>query len=117
MTGYHEKNYSQETAQKIDQEVKALIDAAHKRALDLLEENRDKVQLMADMLMEFETLDATDIKEMMDGSWNIEKKRERLKAADELQKINPPPPPPIPVANIIPEPAAKQDGMHPGLNS
>jgi cell division protease FtsH len=115
---YHEKNYSQETAQKIDAEVKSLIEAAHKRALEILEENRDKVELMADMLMEFETLDATDIKEIMDGTWNAETKRTRVKAADELQMKSPPPPPPLPVQNTVPHPVPKpNNGMQPGLNT
>ena len=47
--------------------------------------------------MEFETLDSTDIKEIMDDTWDTEKKRERLKKADELQKKSPPPAPPLPV--------------------
>jgi len=118
MSGYHEKSYSQETAQKIDLEVKSLIDAAHKRALEILETNRDKVQLMADMLMEFETLDATDIKEIMDGTWDAERKRGRIKVADELQKKSPPPPPPVPVQTLVPHPAPKPSGgMQPGLNT
>ncbi len=93
MAGYHEKSYSDETAKAIDKEVRTLIDDAHKRAVTILNENKDKVQLMTEMLMEFETLDSTDIKEIMDGTWDINKKRARVKTADELQKINPPPPP------------------------
>ncbi len=117
MANYHEKNYSDETAQKIDKEVRKLIEEAHKRAVEILEANRDKVQLMADMLMEFETLDATDIKEIMDGTWNAETKRTRVKAADELQMKTPPPPPPLPVQNMIPHPVPKPNGMQPGLNT
>lgn len=94
ISNYSQKNYSDETAKQIDAQVRKLIDAAHERAITILKENRAKVQLMADMLMEFETLDATDIAEIMDGSWNTEKKRARLKAADELRKT--PTPPPIP---------------------
>ena len=90
---YHEKNYSNETAQAIDKEVRILIDDAHKRALEILNTNKDKVQLMTDMLMEFETLDSTDVKEIMANTWNIEKKRARVKTADELQVIIPPPAP------------------------
>lgn len=102
MSNYHEKNYSDETAKVIDKEVRTLIDDAHKRAVEILSENKDKVQLMTDMLMEFETLDSTDIKEIMDGSWDAEKKRARLKTADELQrKIPPPPPVPTQVRPII----------------
>jgi cell division protease FtsH len=93
VSGYQEKNYSNETAQAIDKEVRKLIDDAHKRAIDILQENKDKVQLMTDMLMEFETLDAQDVKEIMDGSWNIEKKKDRLKMEEERQKFTPPPAP------------------------
>jgi len=100
--GYHEKNYSNETALTIDREVKKLIDDAHKRALELLEEHKDKVQLMTDMLMEFETLDCTDIKEIMDGTWNSDTKKGRVKTADELQKVTPPDAPPIPSATDSP---------------
>ncbi len=96
MAGYHEKNYSDETAQAIDKEVRQLIDDAHKRAVEILTEHKDKVQLMTDMLMEFETLDATDIKEIMDGTWDAVKKRARLKSQEELQIKTPPPPPPVP---------------------
>jgi cell division protease FtsH len=99
MNNYHEKNYSDETAKAIDKEVRKLIDDAHKRALEILETNRDKVQLMTDMLMEFETLDAQDIKEIMDGSWNVEAKKSRLKVAEELQKKTPPPLPARPIIN------------------
>jgi cell division protease FtsH len=107
-SSYQERGYSDETAQKIDREVKTLIDSAHKQALDLLETHKTQVQLMTDMLMEFETLDATDVKEIMDGSWNAETKRARVKTADELQKITPPALPPIPVIQ-------KEDGMTPEL--
>lgn len=96
MSNYHEKSYSDETAKAIDKEVRQLIDEAHTRAVEILNENKDKVQLMTDMLMEFETLDATDVKEIMAGTWNIDTKRGRVKTADELQIKNPPTPPPLP---------------------
>lgn len=103
MTGYREKNYSNETAQQIDTAVRNLIEAAHAKAKEILTENKEKVQLMTDMLMEFETLDAIDIKEIMDGTWSADLKRERLKSADELQRKTPPPPPPLPVLDVNPE--------------
>src|SRR3990167_3558219 len=96
MAGYHERNYSEETAEAIDKEVRKLIDEAHKRALNILEEHKEQVKLMTDMLMEFETLDSTDIKAIMDGTWNIEAKKSRVKLQDELQ-MNVPPPPPVPI--------------------
>jgi cell division protease FtsH len=92
--GYHEKLYSDETAERIDQELKVIVEEAHKRALSIVEEKKDKLVLLAEMLMEFETLDAEDIKEIMEGSWDAEKKTQRLKIAEDLQKLPPPPPPP-----------------------
>jgi cell division protease FtsH len=119
MANYHDKNYSEETAKKIDIEVRSLIDEAHKRAREIIEKYKDRLQLMADMLMEFETLDSTDIHQIMDGNWDAEEKRKRLKDADELQR-KVPPPPPVPVQTTIsPAPSKKetqtdQPGIQPG---
>jgi cell division protease FtsH len=99
VTGFHEKIYSDETARKIDKEVFSLIESAHKRAREIVEKKRDKLVLMAEMLIEFETLDAKDVKEIMDGSWNADNKRTRLKEAEKLQ-LKPPPPPPPPNKKI-----------------
>ncbi len=93
MPGYHEKSYSNETAQEIDKEVRKLIDEAHEAAKQIILNNKDKVQLMTDMLMEFETLDSVDVKEIMEGSWSADEKRKRLKMADELQRSSLPPKP------------------------
>ena len=114
MANYHEKNYSNETATKIDAEVKDLIDTAHKEAVRILDENKDKVQLMTEMLMEFETLDAVDVKEIMAGTWDRETKRGRLKLADALQ-MKEPSLAPSPPEKVEP-PAASSGGMEPGLN-
>jgi len=105
MPGMHEKNYSPETAKKIDEEVRILLDEAHENAKKIIEENREKLLLMTDMLMEFETLDRQDVQEIMDGTWDIEKKRERVKSeSDRARKLPPPPPTPItdtpPTGNI-----------------
>lgn len=96
MSGHQEKNYSNETAQAIDKEVRELIDAAHIRAVEILKENKDKVQLMTDMLMEFETLDKEDLEKIMAGTWDSEEKKERIKSQDDLQMNTPPAPPPVP---------------------
>ena len=94
---YHEKNYSEETAKSIDGELRSLLDAAYQRALTLIKEHRDEVELMTQMLIEFETLDAKDVKEIMDHTWDPEKKRARLKEEGMMFKKTsddlPPPPP------------------------
>lgn len=95
---YHEKTYSEETAKAIDTEVRDILNTAHKRASSLIEENRDKIELMTQLLMEFETLDAQDIRAILDDSWDSEKKYEKMKEAENLYKkpqATPPPPPPI----------------------
>lgn len=93
MPNYHEKSYSEATAKAIDEEVRKILDEAHQRAKELIETNKDQVQLMTEMLMEFETLDREDVLEIMSGEWDIEKKRGRIKSAQNLQKKSPPPPP------------------------
>lgn len=94
-----EKQYSEETAKAIDEEIRKITDAAHQRALEIVKASRDKVELMAKMLIEFETLDSEDVQKILQGTWSADEKRERLKSADALQKkmtLEPPPPPPLP---------------------
>jgi cell division protease FtsH len=81
-----EKKYSDETAQQIDAQVRMLLDEAYVRAIDMIHSNRDKVEQMTLMLMEFETLDKEDISEIIQGCWDIEKKRSRVKIADERSR-------------------------------
>ena len=82
----NEKSYSDETAQKIDAEVRKMIDEAHEKAIEIINTNRDKVELMTQMLMEFETLDKEDVLEISNCTCDIEKKRARMKAAEELNR-------------------------------
>lgn len=96
MSGYHEKKYSEVTAKAIDEEVRAILEQAHETAKSVILEHRDEVELMTQMLIEFETLDAEDVKKIIGKEWNIEEKRERLKKADELHKKAPVTPPPSP---------------------
>jgi len=60
------RNYSEATAQLIDQEVKKLTDAAYAEAKRLIVENRDKLEAIAQALLEFETLDGKHIQEIME---------------------------------------------------
>lgn len=93
MAGYHEKNYSEATAKFIDEEVRKILDEALEKARDILRENSTKVQLMTEMLMEFETLDRDDVLDIMNDRWDIDKKKQRLKVQEDLQRKLPPPPP------------------------
>jgi len=61
------KSVSGDTATAIDREVRKIIDDCYKRASDILEENRDKLELMKDALMEYETIDTDQIDDIMEG--------------------------------------------------
>lgn len=88
---YQERTYSEETAKVIDKLVKDLIEQGHKRALDILNAESDKVQLMTDMLMKYETLDSQDVIDIMAGTFSVEGKEAKLKEQAELHKKTPPP--------------------------
>ena len=61
------KNVSEATLQKVDAEIRRIIDTQYKLARKLIEENRDKVEAMAKALLEWETLDADQINDVMQG--------------------------------------------------
>lgn len=101
ISGYHEKKYSEETAKSIDDEVKQILDEAHDYAKKIIIDKKEQVELMTQMLIEFETLDAEDIRRIMNNEWNVEEKRNRLKTAEDLHKKNPVTPPPSPFETKI----------------
>ena len=59
------KTYSEQTAQQIDTEVRRLIDEGYKLAKSLIEENRDKLDLIANALLEYETLDGKQVEDIV----------------------------------------------------
>ncbi len=61
------KNVSEATMQKVDAEIRRLIDEQYALARRLLEENRDKVEAMTKALLEWETIDAEQIDDIMAG--------------------------------------------------
>jgi cell division protease FtsH len=61
------KNVSETTMQKVDAEIRRIIDEQYALARKLLEANRDKVEAMTSALLEFETIDADQINDIMAG--------------------------------------------------
>jgi cell division protease FtsH len=61
------KQVSDVTAHAIDEEVRRLIDANYQRSKDILETNLDKLHVMAEALIKYETIDETQIKDIMEG--------------------------------------------------
>ena len=61
------KAMSDETALAIDKEVRAIIDECYEKARGLLEEHRSKMDMMAEALMQYETIDSEQIDAIMEG--------------------------------------------------
>ncbi len=61
------QDYSENTAMQIDKEVKKVVLAAYAEATKLLEENRDDLILVAEALLEYETLDGNEVKSVLKG--------------------------------------------------
>ena len=60
-------NISSDTARVIDEEVRSVIDVCYKKAEKILSDNRDKLDIMADALMQYETLDSDQMDDVMSG--------------------------------------------------
>ena len=61
------KNVSEDTARKIDAEIRAIIDGAYSRAKTILSEHMDELHLLAKGLLEHETLSGDEIKQVIRG--------------------------------------------------
>jgi cell division protease FtsH len=89
--------------------VKRLIDESYAQAKELLLKHKDKLDAIAQALLEYETLDGSHIKEIMEHGRLINPPETRSK---------PPPPPPLPKATDH-RPAQQEDdddgGLAPGL--
>ncbi|MDY7579582.1 ATP-dependent zinc metalloprotease FtsH [Herbaspirillum sp. RTI4] len=62
------KTVSEATQQKVDAEIRRILDAQYALSRKLLEENREKVELMAKTLLEWETIDADQVNDIMSGN-------------------------------------------------
>ncbi|HWV62535.1 MAG TPA: ATP-dependent zinc metalloprotease FtsH [Oxalicibacterium sp.] len=61
------KTVSEATQQKVDQEIRTILDTQYTLARKLLEGNRDKVEVMAKALLDWETIDSDQINDIMEG--------------------------------------------------
>ncbi len=65
-----EKNYSEEIAAKIDREISKIIKAAEKKAGEVISKNKDKLEKLAKVLIDKETIEKEEFEKIMDGSKN-----------------------------------------------
>jgi len=105
--GQSQTVYSPETAQRIDEEVRNIIDSCYEKAKQILVDNRDKLDMMADALMKYDTIARHQIDDIMEGrtprppkGWGDSGPAGGVKA-DEPE--------------TAPEPKASDDGRHPGV--
>ena len=61
------KDYSEQTAQRIDEEVRSLAEGAYRQALSQLEQNVDKLHLLAGTLLEREVMDGDEMNRLLHG--------------------------------------------------
>ena len=77
-----QRDYSEAVAEEIDKEVRGIVQAAHQRAKEVLTKHRDKLDLIAETLIEVETLDAEEFVDLFEGN---------AEAAPEPSGSTPPP--------------------------
>ncbi len=61
----NQRNYSEEVASEIDKEVRRIMEDAYEACRQIITENRDKLELIANALLERETLTAAELEELM----------------------------------------------------
>jgi cell division protease FtsH len=59
--------YSQKTAEAIDREIKRLVDEAYQKVTDLIQDSRDKLEALTQALLKYETLDAEEVRIVLEG--------------------------------------------------
>lgn len=70
------RDYSEETARRIDIEVQRIMREAHRRAVEILDARRDQLDLMAKVLLERETVEGDAVNALLDNEWDAYLERE-----------------------------------------
>ena len=63
----HSRNYSEDVASQIDQEVRGIIEAGYSKCTAILEEHMDQLKMIAEYLLEHEKMDGETFEKMMKG--------------------------------------------------
>ena len=99
----NQRNYSEEVACEIDKEVRRYIEDAYEACRRIITENIDKLHLIANALMERETLDAKQLDELMTNGFIKDDE------SDESDEPKTPTPAPIPPSPVVAEQGAQGD--------
>jgi cell division protease FtsH len=76
------KNYSEEIASEIDEEIKVIIEAAFKTAQGILQANQEKLDMIAEALLEIETLDGDQFEGLYSGRINLQELVDQIKSEE-----------------------------------
>jgi len=93
-----EREYSDETARIIDQEIKRFIDEAYAEAQDVIDERWEAVTAIAEALLKYETLQCEEVEKLLRGE-KLDKPTVAELLEQEAAKTAPPPPKPEPAAD------------------
>jgi len=96
------RDYSEDTAIKIDQEVRRFVDAGYQSAVEILSNNREALHRIAQALLEREVLDANEVKMIIEGKALPAKQAAAPHDEGGMQQV------------IKPAPGAQQPGVVPG---
>ncbi len=81
----HSRNYSENVAAEIDEEVRELIETAYETAKDILETHRDKLELVANYLLEHEKINGDDFEKLLTGKLSEIEDEALKEKAEELR--------------------------------
>ncbi len=79
------RSYSEEVAGLIDEEIKAILDAAYRRCTEILSQNRTPLEITAQYLLEFETMSAEDFALVFDNPEALEDRKASLRAKQKAE--------------------------------
>ncbi len=97
---YEQRDYSEQAAEEIDHEVRDILQKAYEQAKALLLQHREKLDMLAKVLLEFETLDRKQFEDFMEGRWDP------FENAPTNTDSTPTPPPPSIPTDVGTEPPA-----------
>lgn len=86
---FQRKYYSEETGKEVDDEIRRIIKDAYKKAIDILNEHRDKLEAVTKVLLEKETIMGNEFEDIMEGRITAEEllEKEREAAQREINEI------------------------------
>ena len=111
-----DKNYSEEIAAKIDKEIRKFLDEAYQKTEELLQNNIDKLHLIAQALIEKETLEGSEIEQLMKYGRILDKNEQPPDDNSGTPAVIPPDAVTVPAAEAQPQ-AAPQYQEVPGVVS